>query len=372
MLRGNASCICAPVIYPTSSASLLIAADHQSCSSPCVPLDPGATFSVLMQRLGPASEETGAIVGMIRKIRHHSAGETVGWEELAQTSGGRHLPLEIGAVRCRVGCRFKLRALHDDDESWESEPSEVAVTPMPAKHPLDLHIDARGFKRGSQRIEFFVRPPLLPVTLDAARAFVDGFAGRLHVRRERFVPIEISVTGAPCPASVPQWAVHSRQPTGAPGPLPRGTGRFLLVDILEQDLYEYVSGMWIREIFDKVTEVADGVNISGHTFDRRFGIWVQSPNTWTLDERSNLVWPDVVDPRQGPMLWTFLSVFGAITVCTVVAGVHRVLTWKRRPRVHGDWSPSRPRRASEGSDADGYDEGEEEDLFTRLSHNIVL
>ena len=47
------------------------------------------------------------------------------------------------------------------------------------------------------------------------------------------------------------------------------TGRFLLVDLLEQDLYEYVSGLWNREVLDKVHEMADRVNVSGHTFDAR-------------------------------------------------------------------------------------------------------
>jgi len=29
------------------------------------------------------------------------------------------------------------------------------------------------------------------------------------------------------------------------------TGRFLLVDLLEQDVYEYVSGLWNREVLDR-------------------------------------------------------------------------------------------------------------------------
>ena len=33
--------------------------------------------------------------------------------------------------------------------------------------------------------------------------------------------------------------------------------------------------------------------VTGHVFDERFGIWIQSENTWTLSDKSNKLWPGV-------------------------------------------------------------------------------
>ena len=58
--------------------------------------------------------------------------------------------------------------------------------------------------------------------LSSAQAFTNGLANALAIHHYRLVPVEISTTG-----------------------------RFLLVDLLEQDVYEYVSGLWNREVLDR-------------------------------------------------------------------------------------------------------------------------
>ena len=203
-VNNTRTCICPPVVYPTSSASLLIAMPLSPCQQ-CPDndqWDSRAEFVVLLQR------------------EREKTMEWTDWEELVQTQGGRRLPLEVGAIRCTLGCRFKLRsvahALHG--ANLESLPSTNAVTPTPLKSPHELHVDQAGYRRGAQRLEFFLRPPLHPVKLSAASAFTDGFATALNIHSFRLMPVEISITG-----------------------------RFLLVDMLETDLYEYVSGMWNRE-----------------------------------------------------------------------------------------------------------------------------
>ena len=275
---------------------MLITMPQTSCSA-CAAAqlvsDPRAEFVVHFQRSGPSGTP---------------------WVKLQQTARGRHLPIEIGATRCPLGCRLKIRTgllespptgacvctyfhvhLHvhvhahgrfatrqasrgPRKAGTSSSPTHHAfnashalaghiVTPSPLKDIHDLHVDSAGYKRGSQRLEFFIRPPLHPVRLSSAQAFTNGLANALAIHHYRLVPVEISTTG-----------------------------RFLLVDLLEQDVYEYVSGLWNQEVLDRLHDMAGRVNISmpghasGHSFDERFGIWIQSRNAWTLDEDSNQVW----------------------------------------------------------------------------------
>ena len=325
-------CLCAPVVSPSSSASMLITMPQSSCAtcaSAHLVSGPRVEFVVLFQRAGPAGTP---------------------WLKLQQTVGGRHLPLEIGAVRCPLGCRLRLRT-----GLLESPPTGHVVTPSPLKDIHDLHVDSAGYRRGAQRLEFFVRPPLHPVRLSSAQAFTNSFADALGIHRYRLVPVEISTTG-----------------------------RFLLVDLLEQDLYEYVSGLWNREVLDKVHEMAGRVNITmpghatGHTFDERFGIWIQSRNSWTLEQDSNQVWPagESERDRQGPLMWTLLGVMAGLTLATVAIGVRRVvsrhlkLRARRRPGEHGHYT-RKPTHDEVVPAVDSDDSGDE-DFFLQMANRVVF
>eukprot|EP00964_Phaeocystis_antarctica_P159462 scaffold130493_cov57-Phaeocystis_antarctica.AAC.1 len=174
-------CLCAPVVFPSSSASMLITMPQTSCSA-CAAAqlvsDPRAEFVVLFQRSGPSGTP---------------------WVKLQQTARGRHLPIEIGATRCPLGCRLKIRTgllespptgacmcmyshvhvhvhVHAHvrfatrqasrgprKAGTSSSPTHRAfnashalaghiVTPSPLKDIHDLHVDSAGYKRGSQRL----------------------------------------------------------------------------------------------------------------------------------------------------------------------------------------------------------------------------
>ena len=318
--NSTGACMCAPVVFPSSSASMLVTMPHTSCTTcAAAQWDPRAEFVVLLQRAGPAG---------------------TAWVKLQQTTRGRHLPLEIGAARCPIGCRLKLRTV---DGLRESPPTGHIVTPSPLKDIHDLHVDSAGYRRGSQRLEFFLRPPLHPVRLSSAQTFTSGLANALGIHHYRLVPVEISTTG-----------------------------RFLLVDLIEQDLYEYVSGLWNREVLDRAHTMAGRVNISGHTFDERFGIWIQSRNSWTLDEESNMVWPagEGEQDRQGPLLWTLLGLLAGLTLATVAIGMRRALarSARRRPGGHGHWT----RKPTSCEDAADEDDSGDEDFFLRMSNRLVF
>jgi hypothetical protein len=197
-------CLCAPVVFPSSSASMLITMPQTSCAA-CAAAqlvsDPRAEFVVLFQRAGPSGTP---------------------WLKLQQTARGRHLPLEIGAVRCPLGCRIKIR-----HGLLESPPTGHVVTPSPLKDTHDLHVDSSGYRRGAQRLEFFIRPPLHPVRLSSAQAFTNGWA---NVCRRGLEPwpsrphTDLLLARASSP-----WtgAEHPSPPTGASGdlddrPLPAG------------------------------------------------------------------------------------------------------------------------------------------------------
>ena len=99
-------------------------------------------------------------VVLLQRLTQGQTGRTE-WEELSQTSKGRRMPLEVGAVRCPIGCRFKLRSVAHAKElgqNVESPPSTNAVTPTPLKSPHELHLDQAGC--AWLRLELAIRPQL--------------------------------------------------------------------------------------------------------------------------------------------------------------------------------------------------------------------
>ena len=116
---------------------------------------------------------------------------------------------------------------------------------------------------------------------------------------------------------------------------------------------------------------AGTVNVSGHSFDKRFGIWIQSHNSWTLDEESNMVWPagEGEESRQGPLLWVLLGLLAGLTLATVALGLRRVAARYARRRAagqHGHWS-RKPTSCEEADDDSG-----DEDFFLRMSNRLVF
>ena len=195
-------CLCAPVVFPSSSASMLITMPQTSCAG-CAAAqlvsDPRAEFVVLFQRAGPSGTP---------------------WLKLQQTARGRHLPLEIGAARCPRGCRLKLRT-----GLLDSPPTGHVVTPSPLKDIHDLHVDSSGYRRGAQRLEFFIRPPLHPVRLSSAQAFTNGLANvcrkgldprTSRPRTDLFITRANLALGRRWPSITTDWSpLRSRRPAAS-------------------------------------------------------------------------------------------------------------------------------------------------------------
>ena len=114
------------------------------------------------------------------------------------------------------------------------------------------------------------------------------------------------------------------------------------------------------------------------TFDERFGIWIQSRNSWTLEQDSNQVWPagESERDRQGPLMWTLLGVMAGLTLATVAIGVRRVvsrhlkLRARRRPGEHGHYT-RKPTHDEVVPAVDSDDSGDE-DFFLQMANRVVF
>ena len=212
------NCISPPLVYPTTSASVLVAfnrTERPGCADePWLADTADSLFLVLVRHAG--SEH---------------------WTELKQLGEGQQLPVELGGLRCAAGCSFRVRWANKHQAT--SSETELVYTPPPAARP--------SAKVYALRIEFFVTPPLPPPVGTAAEAFAAGVATLLRMRSERVVVAEVSASGG-----------------------------FLLLDLLEQDVHAYVKGKRLPEITPLLRSHGADLNVSGHFFDAGFGVWAQA------------------------------------------------------------------------------------------------
>jgi len=211
------NCIAPPLVYPTTSASVLVAFNRtaRGCADePGLAQTADSLFVVLARHAG--SEH---------------------WAELEQLGEGQQLPVELGGLRCAAGCAFRVRWANKHQAT--SSETDLVRTPPPATKPSS--------KVYALRIEFFVSPPLPPPVSTAAVAFAAGVASLLHMKSERVTVAEASASG-----------------------------RFLLLDLLEQDVHAYVKGKRLPEIMPLLRARGGELNVSGYGFDAGFGVWAQA------------------------------------------------------------------------------------------------
>ena len=207
------NCIAPPLVYPTTSTSVLVAFNHTA--------RPGCADEPLL------AQTTGSLFVVLAR---HAGSEH--WSELGE---GQQLPVELGGLRCTAGCDFRVR--------WANSPltspkTDLIRTPPPANKPSS--------KVYALRLELFVSPPLPPPIGMAATAFAAGVADFLRMKHARVTVAEASASG-----------------------------RFLLLDLLEQDVYEYVKGKRLPEILPLLRSRGGELNVSGYAFDASFGVWAQ-------------------------------------------------------------------------------------------------
>ena len=212
------NCISPPLVYPTTSASVLVAfnrTERPGCADePWLADTADSLFLVLVRHAG--SEQ---------------------WTELKQLGEGQQLPVELGGLRCAAGCSFRVRWANKHQAT--SSETELVYTPPPAARPSS--------KVYALRVEFLMSPPLPPPVGTAAEAFAAGVATLLRMRSERVVVAEVSASGG-----------------------------FLLLDLLEQDVHAYVKGKRLPEITPLLRSHGADLNVSGHFFDAGFGVWAQA------------------------------------------------------------------------------------------------
>ena len=184
------NCIAPPLVYPTTSASVLVAFNRTA--------RPGCADE-------PGLAQTADSLFVV--LARHAGSEH--WAELEQLGEGQQLPVELGGLRCAAGCAFRVRWANKHQAT--SSETDLVHTPPPATKPSS--------KVYALRIEFFVSPPLPPPVGTAAVAFAAGVASLLHMKSERVTVAEASASG-----------------------------RFLLLDLLEQDVHAYVKGKRLPEI----------------------------------------------------------------------------------------------------------------------------
>ena len=212
------NCIAPPLVYPTTSASVLVAFNRTA--------RPGCADE-------PGLAQTADSLFVV--LARHAGSEH--WAELEQLGEGQQLPVELGGLRCAAGCAFRVRWANKHQAT--SSETDLVRTPPPATKPSS--------KVYALRIEFFVSPPLPPPVSTAAVAFAAGVASLLHMKSERVTVAEASASG-----------------------------RFLLLDLLEQDVHAYVKGKRLPEIMPLLRARGGELNVSGYGFDAGFGVWAQA------------------------------------------------------------------------------------------------
>jgi len=191
-------------------------------------------------------------------LRHEGSTE---WTALSQWA--TKLPLEVGSLRCRLGCYLRLhsldatafaarlRSINHNATFYEkalntsimSDETIRLVTPMPevlAPHPP------------ATRLELMLRPPLPEPHQIQGSQWGTALAHTLYsphfqLRAQRVRCPEVSSTGA-----------------------------FVQLDILPDDIYAYVSGPDTEEVLLELALRASMLNVSGHRIDARFGLWRQA------------------------------------------------------------------------------------------------
>ena len=145
------NCISPPLVYPTTSASVLVAfnrTERPGCADePWLADTADSLFLVLVRHAG--SEQ---------------------WTELKQLGEGQQLPVELGGLRCAAGCSFRVRWANKHQAT--SSETELVYTPPPAARPSS--------KVYALRVEFLMSPPLPPPVGTAAEAFAAGVATLLR------------------------------------------------------------------------------------------------------------------------------------------------------------------------------------------------
>lgn len=171
---------------------------------------------------------------------------------------GESLPLEL-PLTCPEGCTVKLRALNSSayvsrallpfygtalDFPLESSVSCSVQTPEPR---------VQGPYFPTVRLQFFLRPPLEPEHHSSADSYVLELTRSLSekqflLRDDRLVAVEVSTTGA-----------------------------FLWVDVTPAKAWRTsgLVGVDVKSVLDKIAKEADELEVLGHRFDVRYGIWFQ-------------------------------------------------------------------------------------------------
>ena len=257
-LRPCAACRIELQARPTSSASLLLTAVDDSveaAASRAHACGPRPIVELLVQQPGSAS-----------------------WETLTQV--GRHgemLPLELGGMHCQApaGCKLAARLR---DRSLRNVSADVSnklmiTTPPPATVPPHSP---------GHRIELMLRPALPEPYELSAQALVSELISTLSdahfvMRRERMHVAEVSTTGA-----------------------------FLMIDVIPEDIYAYLSGPDVPRILLRLAVRADEFNLTsrGHRLDPRFGLWRQATPKQDASIHVSLpakrLWPHHTDPMSLP------------------------------------------------------------------------
>ena len=260
--KPHAPCALQLHVAPTSAASLLLinATMPTNCGSRPI-------VEVLLQ---PAGSE---------------------WQVMPQIGKhGEALPLELGGAHCSLGCRIAARtrdgqvlnatAISRADNAAARNASStrnaslVVVTPPPRIPPMHFP---------SARIELLLRPPLAaPFEISAKQVVsqllsqLDDHYFELHSSQghERIRLAEVSSTGA-----------------------------FVMLDVVPEDIFVYVSGPDVQRILLRLALRADQLNLTNHFLDPRVGLWRQAtPKQDAAIHRAMpavRLWPHEVEHGEG-------------------------------------------------------------------------
>ncbi|KAL1527597.1 hypothetical protein AB1Y20_008984 [Prymnesium parvum] len=244
---------------PTSSASfLLLGTENSTRAWPCFP----APFQVFVERANGEKEVLPIL--------------------------GRSLPLEISVVECHAGCSFQLRSLNAREflalsllpvtniSEFMMRPRTFAILEDTVKSARSAVVQSpvgpAPVYPPAVRIEFFLKPPLEPPLLQTSRAYFESLTEQLDndhfaVGSGRFAVAEVSSSGAFVQADI----------------LPPARGESGTVEV----------GTLLQELAVR----ASTLNVLGHRFDVRHGLWVQGVDPTLIhegEERAKL-WPVVDD-----------------------------------------------------------------------------
>ena len=271
--EGTAYCVALHTLKATASSSGSVMLSQQPAGAMCCP----AMFEIMAQK-------------------RRADGLYEPWRALNTPLFGRRLPLEV-LIECEFGCVFKLRSLNASALASKAAAlnlnetnSKLVTLQREVFSGVSEEVSTPSVNRAAPyppaaRLQFFLHPPLVAAgtsampPVRAARAFIDALVSALdsehnHVSRNRFSLVEVSTSGS-----------------------------FVICDVLPESLFVTVSGPDVRELEVQLAVKAAGLEVAGHYFDARYGLWqvgVQS-NIIHGGVSTAKLWPRLSDrPERSP------------------------------------------------------------------------